>query len=135
MFWPKAEDAAEKQRAFLTHVLERETVISLVYERAGVVAGFVIGSLVPAPPVYNPGGPTCSVDDFVVPQDEWDTIGAALLDAVAHEAEAHGAAQMVVVSAQLDAEKRQMLSDRKYAAASEWWVRSLLAEDEPPKNH
>lgn len=124
MFWRKAEDSAEKQRAFLEQLLERDNVIGLVYERDGT-EGFVIGSLVPAPPVYEPGGLTCSVDDFVVAEEAWESIGGELLDAVAAEARARGAAQMVVVSAHLDTQKREMLVSHTYAIASEWWVRPL----------
>ena len=125
VFWRKAADSAEKQRAFLGRLLERDNVIGMVYERDGVVEGFIIGSLVPAPPVYDPGGSTCSVDDFVVAEEAWGGIGGALLEAVAAEARARGAAQMVVVSAHLDARKREMLVNSTYAIASEWWVRPL----------
>ena len=95
------------------------------YERDGVVEGFIIGSLVPAPPVYDPGGLTCSVDDFVVAEKAWRSVGEKLLGAVAAEARARGAAQMVVVSAQLDTKKRDMLSSLAYTVASEWWVKPL----------
>ena len=125
VFWRKADDSAEKQQAFLAHLLERDDVIGLVYERDGAVEGFIIGSLVPAPPVYDPGGLTCSVDDFVVAEGEWRNVGERLLGAVATAARARGAAQMVVVSAQLDAEKRDMLSSLAYTVASEWWVKPL----------
>ena len=125
VFWRKADDSAEKQRAFLAQLLEREDVIGLVCEQGGVTEGFIIGSLISAPPVYDPGGLTCSVDDFVVAEGAWRSVGERLLSAVAAEARARGAAQMVVVSAQLDADKREMLSHLAYTVASEWWVKPL----------
>ena len=125
VFWRKAADSAEQQRAFLSQLLERGNVIAFVYERGGAVEGFIIGSLVPAPPVYDPGGLTCSVDDFMVAEAAWDEVGGALLEAVAAEALARGGTQMVVVSAHLDTQKRKMLVSRTYTIASEWWVRPL----------
>ncbi len=125
VFWRKAADSAGQQRVFLEQLVERDNVIGMVYERGGVVEGFIIGSLIPAPPVYDPGGSTCSVDDFVVAEEAWDSVGGELLEAVAAAARARGAAQMVVVSAHLDTRKREALANRTYAIASEWWVKPL----------
>jgi hypothetical protein len=42
--------------------------------------GFLIATLIPAPPVYDPGGRTCLIDDFVViPAANWLTTGVELL--------------------------------------------------------
>ena len=42
--------------------------------------GWPSGVLVPPPPVDDPGGLTCLVDDFMVESpDLWPTVGAALL--------------------------------------------------------
>ena len=77
-FWRKAADSREKQTPHFERIVGSERVIALVHEQAGTVDGFVIATLVEAPPVYDPGGLTCLIDDFVVadPQ-EWETSGSA----------------------------------------------------------
>ena len=90
------------------------------------LVGFIIGHLVPAPAVYAPGGPTCTVDDFTVGQAAlWATVGVELLYAVKNEAGQRGASQLVVVCAHLDEAKRAALASCRLAIASEWWVAPL----------
>ena len=68
------------------------------------MTGFLIAALLPAPPVYDPGGLTCQIDDFTVGYEEkWATTGPALLRAGLAEAARRGAVQAVVVTAHLDA--------------------------------
>lgn len=128
-FWRPARDAVERQRAYFTSILDDEEVLVLTARedgadvRGAVVRGFAIGRLVPAPPVYDPGGVTCVVDDFAVadPQ-EWATVGHLLLGAVREWATSCGAAQLVVVTAHLDEPKRAALDSSGLTLASEWWV-------------
>lgn len=123
VFWRPAPDARERQEPFFAGLMERAIV--LVAEReAGGIAGFVIAQLAPAPPVYAPGGPTCSIDDFALADaSEWATVGRALLDAASEAAAQRGAAQTVVVCGHMDEEKRTMLRAAGYAIASEWYTR------------
>lgn len=126
VFWKKAADSAEKHMAFLPAQMARENVITLVHEVDGRIDGFIIGTIVPSPPVYAPGGPTCAVDDYwVAGGADWNGVGAAPLDGVSRWARERGAAQMVVVTAQRDLAKAGMLREEAYSVASEWWVRSL----------
>ena len=121
-FWRKAEGAVAGQITFFRALLERSNVIALVWEE-GEVTGFIIGSVVPPPPVYDPGKNVCVVDDFVVLDPElWPTVGAALLDAVREQAGGLGAQLSVVVCGHLDEPKRAMLRDNGFAIASEWYV-------------
>ena len=121
-FWRKAEGAVAGQITFFRALLERPNVIALVWEE-GEIEGFIIGSVVPPPPVYDPGKNVCVVDDFVVSDPElWPTVGAALLDAVREQAEGLGAQLSVVVCGHLDEPKRAMLRDNGFAIASEWYV-------------
>jgi GNAT superfamily N-acetyltransferase len=100
-----------------------DKVISLVSEETGQLTGFLIATLNPAPPVYDPGGLTCDIDDFVVtPAGNWTTTGARLLRAALAEAEQRGAVQAVVVTAHLDEPKREALRACGLEIASEWWV-------------
>jgi hypothetical protein len=122
-FWRRAPDARAHQAPFFARLLENDRTLVLVAERAGQVVGFLIAQLVPAPPVYAPGGLTCAVDDFWLAEGEdWLATGGALLDESMRQAKGRGAAQAVVVCAHLDAPKRAMLAARGFAIASEWHV-------------
>lgn len=125
-FWRKAADSREKQLPFFERLIESDRVIALVHEASGQIDGFVMASLVEAPPVYEPGGLTCLIDDFVVHDgSDWTTTGKALLSAAARAAHARGAVQMVVVCGHQDEPKRHMLRDEDYSIASEWYVREI----------
>lgn len=129
VFWRPAADAAARQRPYLAGLIEDPAVIILVAVAGHDVVGFVIATVAPAPPVYDPGGLTCTVDDFTVadPRD-WPTLGVDLLRAVGRAALERGAAQIVVVTARLDEAKRAVLAGSGLSVASEWWVRPLNAE-------
>ncbi|HLO04418.1 MAG TPA: hypothetical protein VK191_15010 [Symbiobacteriaceae bacterium] len=94
----------------------------MVHETEGRVDGFVIARIVPSPPVYAPGGPTCSIDDFVAP---WPAPGNDLLEAAIAWAKEQGAAQVVVVTAEKDEAKRAMLAESDLSIASEWWTKPI----------
>ena len=126
VFWRPAPDAAKRQRAYFLKLLLDPEVITLVAISDETLTGFVIGHLVPAPPVYAPGGPTCTVDDFAVDHPElWATVGVDLVHAVENEARQRGASQLVVVCGHLDEAKRAALDSCRLAIASEWWVAPL----------
>lgn len=126
VFWRVATDAIAQQTSYIACQIADEKVITLVATSESKVVGFVIGRLVPAPPVYNPGGLTCSIDDFVVNEsDSWETVGVDLLLQVRKTALSRGAAQVVVVCGHLDEPKRKALEKSSLTIASEWWVASL----------
>lgn len=126
VFWRKAQGASEKQTLFFKAQLEKENNIVLVCEESGRVEGFVIASLTTAPPVYDPGGRVCVVDDFAVSAPElWDTIGIALLTEVKIQAKARGAVLSVVVCGHVDEPKRDMLRTSGFSIASEWYVNPI----------
>lgn len=126
-FWRPAEDAIARQRAFFESLLHDDAVAVLVVaDEQRDIQGFVVARTVSAPPVYDPGGSTCMVDDLTVRDDEqWSGIGRALLEAVAQWGAARGAGQIVVVTAHLDDAKRRLLAAFDLSVASEWWVGSL----------
>ncbi len=129
-FWRKAVDSQQKQVPFFEHLLGRNDVMALVYERAGNIEGFILADLVPAPPVYDPGGPTCRVDDYCLAHGcTWESVGEPLLVAVLQEAKGRGAAQAVVVCGHMDRPKREMLAAMGFTIASEWYVKDLA--DDP----
>ena len=104
--------------------LDRENTIALVSEELeGTLNGFMIASIVTAPPVYDPGSLVCMVDDFTVASaDLWPTVGKELLDEVRRLANARGAKLFVVVCGHLDEPKRAMLIECGHTIASEWYV-------------
>ena len=123
VFWRVAPDAIAQQTDYIASQIADEKVITLVATSESKVVGFVIGRLVPAPPVYNLGGLTCLVDDFVVNEnDSWETVGVDLLHQVRKAALSRGAAQVVVVCGHLDEPKKKMLEKSSLTIASEWWV-------------
>lgn len=123
LFWRPAPDARDRHRPFLAGQIADDRVISLVATDQETVVGFAIGVLHPAPPVYDPGGPTCTVDDLtLVDPGRWATSGADLLRAVRARAAALGAAQVVVVVGDHDHAKQAALASAGLTAASQWWT-------------
>lgn len=126
MFWRQADDAAVRHHAYLQGLVDDPEHIVLVARNGGTVSGFVVGRLVGSPPVYAPGGLTCLVDDFAVAgDDDWPTLGVALLRELARGARERGAIQAVVVSGRHDEPKRRALAAAGLSVASEWWVGPL----------
>jgi hypothetical protein len=123
LFWRQADDALTRHTAFLHGLVEAPEHVFLVAGETGQVSGFVIGRLTPAPPVYDPGGLTCVVDDFAVERPElWVSLGPLLLDDLSRAARARGAVQLVVVAGQHDEPKRRALESAGLEVASEWWT-------------
>ncbi|HEY5987183.1 MAG TPA: hypothetical protein VIV12_12535 [Streptosporangiaceae bacterium] len=123
LFWRPAADAQDKHRPYLASLVASSEIITLVSEEAGQLTGFLIATLTQAPPVYDPGGLTCLIDDFVVvPAGKWRTTGAGLLRAGLAEAARRGALQAVVVTGHRDQPKRRVLRSCGLEVASEWWV-------------
>jgi len=126
-FWRQAADAVEKHTHFVSTLIPDDRVVSLVAtdddER---LVGYVFATLVPPPPVYDPGGLTGYIDDFAVMPALWSTTGSALLIEAKSRVLARGAAQIVVVTGQHDGPKREALLNAGMTVASEWLVQSLL---------
>jgi len=126
-FWKYAgPEAEEVQAAWFEELLTNDQFIMLTGENNGKISGFVIGKLVTAPQVYNPGGLTLEIDDFCVATDAlWDSLGASLLHEISNRAKARGAIQLYVVSGHHDAAKKQFLHSQNLSITSEWYVGSL----------
>ena len=73
--------------------------------------------LVHAPPVYNPGGPVCFVED-------WSGDDSLLADAE-REAAKRGAVVVRVICAHNDISRAKRLTQHGYAVASEWYTAPL----------
>jgi GNAT superfamily N-acetyltransferase len=127
VFQRPAADAREVHRPWLTQLVESPGAGTFVHEDAdGAVDGFAVITTVPAPPVYDPGGPSSLIDDFAVSSpDRWATAGAALLEAATGWARERGAVQVVVVCGPHDGPKRALLRDAGLYVASEWFTAPL----------
>ena len=120
VFWRRAEDADKKQRAYFHHLLGLDGNLMLVHETDGEVDGCMVGYLMPAPPVYDPGGLTLKVDDFVV--SDWATVGTAMLEAARRLAKERGATQIVVVCGYEDAPKQEFCRGAALEIVSDWYL-------------
>jgi len=126
IFHKKAADSAEKQKPFLEGQVAAERNIALVSETGGAIQGFVIGAVIQAPPVYQPGGPVLLVDDFMVREPGlWATVGHDLLTEATRLAREQGAVLVNVVCGPRDEPKRAMLGSLKFDVATEWHVLGL----------
>jgi GNAT superfamily N-acetyltransferase len=127
VFQRPAADAMDVHRPWLSHLVENPDVGTFVHEDAdGDVDGFAVITTLPAPPVYDPGGLSSLIDDFVVSTPEkWVTAGATLLSAATAWARERGAVQVVVVSGPHDEAKRAVLQDAGLYVASEWFTAPL----------
>lgn len=127
VFWRKAADSRDKQIPHFTNLLRRDRVIALVHEpERGRIDGFLIGELQTAPPVYDPGGLTCWVDDFMVASPSlWPTVGREILERLIAEGRKNGAVQIAVLCGHLDTPKRYLLAQSGLAIASETHVRAI----------
>ncbi len=123
VFWRKASDSEERQRDWFAALLDDSSTICLVYENDNALEGMLIGTVASAPAVYDPGGPTCKIDDFVVRiPGLWSDVGGALLDRLKSELKDRGAAQIVIVCGHHDEPKRRFLEGYNLSIASEWWT-------------
>jgi GNAT superfamily N-acetyltransferase len=126
IFWRKAEDSRTKQHVYLEHLLAQENTLILLHEDGSSIDGFVIASIVKAPPVYNPQGLVCTIDDYCVAEgDLWQGVGQSLLNVVKQEAKQRNCVLVVVVCGHQDTPKRNMLISSGFTIASEWYVQEL----------
>lgn len=123
VFWRPADNAVDVQRPHFRGLLdnaEAGVFVALEDER---VVGFLVASLVGSPPVYDPGGATCLVDDFTVAGDaQWPWAGPLLLAEAKRWAAERQAVQVVVVVGHLDGAKRDLLGGSGLLLTSEWWT-------------
>lgn len=124
-FWRYAGDDGDKaqKKWFEAGLNEKHNVMLTAESGTKETLGFIIGKLIPAPAVYNPGGLTVMIDDFCVQSETlWESVGLALVNAVKRDAKVNGATQMVVVCGAFDLPKHMFLSEQNLSVASEWFV-------------
>jgi predicted acetyltransferase/RimJ/RimL family protein N-acetyltransferase len=128
-FWRYAGEEGDKaQEKWFKELLEdKNYVIFTTESNTQEILGFVIGKLMPAPEVYNPGGLTLMIDDFCVQSDNlWQSVGAQLIEKIKAAAKVKGATQIVVVCGTHDYPKSKFLSEQNLQVASEWFVGGIV---------
>jgi hypothetical protein len=123
-FWKYAGGSAEDSQAkWFSELLTQDDYIILTAVYHDVIVGFIIGKLMPAPEVYNPGGLTLMIDDFCVKtESDWVSVGGLLVTEIKNCAKAKDAAQILVVCGVHDDQKRIFLKNMGLTVASEWYV-------------
>lgn len=125
-FWKWASESGEQeQKEWFKELISDDTYICLAAKNSNEGIGFVIGKIVSAPEVYNPGGLTLIIDDFCVLNNEWSTIGSVLLTEIKFIAKQKNVAQIVVVSGDHDSTKKQFLKKSGLSPVSVWFVGSV----------
>ena len=123
-FWKYAENAEDIQAKWFEELLDDAQYIMLVDDN---LRAFIIGRLIKAPEVYNPGGLAVMIDDFCVAAPEfWHTIGSALVSKVKGIAKKKGATQILVVSGDHDAAKNQFIEACGLNITSRWYTGEII---------
>ena len=128
-FWRYAgEEGDNTQRQWFKQLLEDKNHVMFTAESdTQEILGFIIGKLMPAPEVYNPGGLTLMIDDFCVQSENlWQSIGARLIEEIKIPTQSKGATQILVVCGSHDNPKRKFLSEQNLSIASEWFVGGIV---------
>ena len=125
-FWHKAANSAAVTETFFTRLVAEPGTFFLVAIEGSRLEGFLIARKFPNPPVVDPGGDTYLIDDFCVAEPRlWLSVGEALLSHVSTLIHEHGGVQIVVVSADRDLAKTEMLRRSDLSIASNWWTKPL----------
>jgi len=122
-FWKYAGSKAEiLQAKWFEELLSHGDHIMLTAESNKKIVGFIIGKLIPAPEVYNPGGLTLLIDDFCIEEAGWYGVGCKLIQEIKTISKTKGAAQILVVCGADDESKCNFLKRMELTVASEWYV-------------
>jgi hypothetical protein len=125
-FWRYAEEAEGIQQKWFEELLGHDDHIILVAKSELETIGFIIGRLVKAPEVYDPGGLTMMIDDFCVKQTmDWQSVGLELMNSIRVIANEKGAVQFCVVASNHDLEKCKFIEEFGLSCASKWYVGSV----------
>jgi len=129
-FWRYQEGAEYAQSEWFQQLLMDINYIMLIAKSGEEIIGFIIGKIMPAPMVYDPGGLTLMIDDFCVKEDKWSEIGTPLIEKIKKISKEKGARQLVVVSGDHDIDKCRFLDQAGLSVASRWYVGEI--DSDPP---
>ena len=125
-FYAVAPDYAQKKTESVAQLIDSDNALALVHETGGQIDGLILGRLVNAPPVYNPGGMVCLIEDFLVASPQgWPKTGAALEKAANERVRQLGGVLLVVESMHTATSKRDLLLSTGFNIASDWFCRDI----------
>ncbi len=111
-FWRSNGDAGEiAQRKWFKELIEDNSYICLIAKQNDEIIGFVIGKIISAPEVYNPGGLTLLIDDFCILNSNWNLVGNTLLKEIKSISKQQGVTQLIAVSGSHDEDKKSFLNE------------------------
>lgn len=120
-------EAEKSQKQWFEELLRLDDHIMLAAVYKEKILGFIIGRLMSAPKVYNPGGLTLMIDDFCVEsKHDWNSIGQKLIKEIKKLAKTKNATQFLVVCGAYDEPKRNFLKSMGLTVASEWYVGRIM---------
>lgn len=128
-FWRYAgEKGDNSQRKWFHDLLNDKNHVMLIAEsESKEILGFIVGKLIVAPEVYNPGGLTLMIDDFCVQSENlWYDVGAMLIEAIKAKVKTKDVTQILVVCGAHDHPKRKFLTDNNLSIASMWFVGGII---------
>ena len=111
-FWRYAGEKGDNaQEKWFKELLEDKNYVMFTAGDAKEILGFIIGKVMLAPEVYNPGGLTLMIDDFCIKSENlWESVGARLIETIKAAAVSKGATQIIVVCGAHDHPKRKFLN-------------------------
>lgn len=125
-FWRRAGTSREEQAAYLEARLADPGLIASVHETDGEVDGAILATILPAPPVYDPGGSVALIGDVTLADGaDRGATGAALLRAAESAAREKGAVLVAVVAGHDETWLRALLERERFSLASEWHRRPV----------
>lgn len=126
VFWNKAGTSDELSMLWFGHLMNQDNVLTLISEQGGKADGFLIASLIDAPPVYDISGKACMIDDYALETDAlWASVGRDLLSEAKAWARQKGAVQVIVVSPTDHADKNGFMENEGLTETTKWWTDNL----------
>ena len=124
--WHKAANSTVATKTLFTELLTEPGTYFLVALEGSQLQGILIARKFAAPPGFDSRGDTYLIDDFWMLEPHlWLTVGEALLSHVSTLIHEHGGVRIVVVAADRDLAKTEMLRRSGLGIASNWWTKSL----------
>ncbi len=123
-FWHLAKNAKNLQQSYFKKLIQTKTTVSFIAYDKKQAVGMIIATPFKEPPIYNPETKSYLIDDFYVTKNcHWQSVGKALLNKVIHQLHQQHVNQIVVISADADKAKKQMLmSMPHFSSLSTWFV-------------
>lgn len=121
-FWRKAEASADMSKAFLPTLIDDPASTLLVAYEGTLLGGCLQFKPTFVPPVYDPGGTTWMIDDFVVANDRWDAFGVTLLLALKAKTIEQSPGQLIFPVPFKDDAAMDFFKQQGLSPTTMWWT-------------